>query len=117
MLIVYGEGPPLPSVHLLSVVVLNYFLRLLGINAVSAGLVIGQCSVLVGPFNFSAIADGWSLIFFCLLRLISSRVLTWSYYYMDSEEQYARFILIVILFVRSMAGLIFFCRLFGAIIG
>merc|ERR1712198_746003 len=60
---------------------------------------------------------GWSLIFFSLLRLISSIVFIWSYYYMDSEEQYTRFILIVILFVTSIVALIFFCRLFGAIVG
>ena len=97
--------------------VLNYFLSLTTINIIRIGLVIGQSLLLMGPLQFSSMADGWSLIFFSLLRLISSIVFIWSYYYMDSEEQYTRFILIVILFVRSIVALIFFCRLFGAIVG
>ena len=97
--------------------VLNYFLSLITINIIRIGLVIGQSLLLMGPLQFSSMADGWSLIFFSLLRLISSIVFIWSYYYMDSEEQYTRFILIVILFVRSIVALIFFCRLFGAIVG
>ena len=99
------------------VMVLNYFLSLITINIIRIGLVIGQSLLLMGPLQFSSMADGWSLIFFSLLRLISSIVFIWSYYYMDSEEQYTRFILIVILFVRSIVALIFFCRLFGAIVG
>ena len=87
------------------------------INIIRIGLLIGQSSLFMGPLQFSSMADGWSLMFFSLLRLISSIVFIWSYYYMDSEEQYARFILIVILFVRSIVALIFFCRLFGAIVG
>ena len=97
--------------------VLNYFLSLITINIIRIGLVIGQSLLLMGPLQFSSMTDGWSLIFFSLLRLISSIVFIWSYYYMDSEEQYTRFILIVILFVRSIVALIFFCRLFGAIVG
>lgn len=97
--------------------VLNYFLSLITINIIRIGLVIGQSLLLMGPLQFSSMADSWSLIFFSLLRLISSIVFIWSYYYMDSEEQYTRFILIVILFVRSIVALIFFCRLFGAIVG
>ena len=84
---------------------------------IRTGIAIGQSSLLVGPLDFSATADSWSLMFFSLLRLISSIVFIWSYYYIDSEEQYTRFILIVILFVTSIVALIFFCRLFGAIVG
>lgn len=98
-------------------VVLNYFLSLSAANIVRSGLKIGQSSLFIGPLKISGIADSWSLIFFSLLRLISSIVFIWSYYYMGSEEQYARFILIVILFVRSIVTLIFLCSLFGAIIG
>lgn len=56
-------------------------------------------------------------MFFSLLRLISCIVFVWSYYYIDSEENYSRFIVIVILFVSSMVALIFFSRVFGAMIG
>jgi len=73
--------------------------------------------MLMGPFEISAAVDSWSVMFFSLLTLISSVVFAWSYYYMGSEEQYGRFILIVILFVRSIVALIFFCTLFGAMIG
>lgn len=97
--------------------VLNYFLSLSIINIIRTGLKIGQSLLLMGPLRFSRMADSWSLIFFSLLRLISSVVFVWSYYYMDSEEQYSRFIHIVILFVGSIIALIFFSRLFGAIVG
>ena len=98
-------------------VVLNYFLSLATLNMTRTGLRIGQSSVLMGPLNFSGVADSWSLMFFSLLSLISSIVFVWSYYYMDSEEQYTRFLIIVILFIRSMVALIFFCSLFGVIVG
>ena len=71
----------------------------------------------MGCLNFSLISDRWSLIFFSLLSLISCMVFIWSYYYIDSEENYARFIMIVVLFVRSIVALIFFSRIFGAMIG
>jgi len=71
----------------------------------------------MGPLNFSVASDNWSTLFFSLLSLISSVVFIWSYYYMDSEENYVRFIIIVSLFVRSMVALIFFSRVFGAMIG
>ena len=71
----------------------------------------------VGPFLFRLIADAWSLSFFFLLIVVSCRVLRWSYYYIDGEEFYTRFILIVISFVCSIVILIFMSRLVGALIG
>ena len=77
----------------------------------------GFLFVAVGPLFFSLISDSWSLSFFILLFVVSSRVLSWSYYYIDREEYYARFILIVISFVSSIIILIFIGRLVGALIG
>lgn len=71
----------------------------------------------VGPLFFRIIADNWSLKFFGLLLLVSGRVLSWSYYYMDREEYYGRFIRLVIAFVGSIVILIFIRRLMGALIG
>ena len=90
----------------------TYAAALLSINYFS-----GFLFVAVGPLFFSLISDSWSLSFFILLFVVSSRVLSWSYYYIDREEYYARFILIVISFVSSIIILIFIGRLVGALIG
>lgn len=71
----------------------------------------------LGPLNIEIIGDQWSLRFFSLLRLISGSVFCWSYYYIDSEMNYRRFLRLVISFVRSIILLIFFASLFGALIG
>ena len=97
--------------------VLNYILRLAFLNALTIGIRLGYSTVYMGPLNFSVASDNWSTLFFSLLSLISSVVFIWSYYYMDSEENYVRFIIIVSLFVRSIVALIFFSRVFGAMIG
>ena len=77
----------------------------------------GFLFVRVGSLSFSLVVDTWSLRFFTLLLVVSSRVFRWSYYYIDREEYYSRFILIVMLFVFSMVILIFIRRLVGALIG
>ena len=96
--------------------VFNYwgitFFVLLGIIFSSGSLFVG-----VGPLSFGLVADSWSLRFFALLVVVSSRVFRWSYYYIDREEYYRRFILIVMSFVFSMVILIFMGRLVGALIG
>ena len=96
--------------------VFNYwgitFFVLLGIIFSSGSLFVG-----VGPLSFGLVADSWSLRFFALLVVVSSRVFRWSYYYIDREEYYRRFILIVMSFVFSMVILIFMRRLVGALIG
>ena len=97
--------------------VLNYILRLALLNTLTIGIRLGYSTVYMGPLNFSVVSDNWSTSFFSLLSLISSVVFIWSYYYMDSEENYVRFIIIVSLFVRSIVALIFFSRVFGAMIG
>ena len=78
---------------------------------------LGRVGVIIGPLFFRVIADHWSIRFFGLLIIISSRVMRWSYYYMSGEENYVRFILIIILFVVRIVILIFFGTLVGALIG
>ena len=77
----------------------------------------GFLVVSVGPLRFRLVADSWSLRFFALLLVVSSRVFRWSYYYIDREEYYSRFIAIVMTFVMSMIILIFIRRIVGALIG
>ena len=77
----------------------------------------GKSSVYVSSLLFPVILDPWSSRFFCLLRLISGIVFIWSYYYIDGEENYSRFISIVMRFVASIVILIFLGRFLGAIIG
>jgi len=44
-------------------------------------------------------------------------VVLWSYYYMDGEPHYRRFLRVVVAFVRSMILLIFMSTLYGTLIG
>lgn len=97
----------------MSVVINYWFITLIFLVRLTSG----SLFVNVGSLVFTLIADNWSLRFFCLLLIISSSVLSWSYYYIDREEYYTRFILIVIRFVSSMVILIFMGRLVGALIG
>ena len=61
--------------------------------------------------------DHYSTSFFLLLGLVSGRVVLWSYYYLDSERAYNRFIFLLLSFIISMVMLIFFSNLFVALIG
>ena len=97
--------------------VIVYILSVSLVNVINLTLAIGDSSVFISSLLFPVIADLWSVRFFLLLRLISVTVFIWSYYYMDGEEFYSRFISIVISFVASMVALIFLGRFFGAIIG
>jgi len=49
--------------------------------------------------------------------MISSSVYRWSYYYIDSEEQYKRFFSLILTFILSIVILIVFGNLIGAFIG
>lgn len=65
-------------------------------------------SIRVDPYTFS---------FFCLLGVVGSIVGVWSYYYIDGEITYSRFILLLISFILRIVMLIFFSNLFMALIG
>lgn len=101
----------------LCMVVYIYLILLTALNTFVFSLLIGVSSIYLGPIVFPIIGDSWSTLFLGLLRLISGIVFLWSYYYIDGEENYNRFISIVMRFVRSIVFLIFFGRFFGAIIG
>ena len=61
--------------------------------------------------------DLYSHSFFTLLWVIRSCVGVWSYYYMDREESYKRFIILLYSFIVRMIALIFFSNLFITLIG
>ena len=62
-------------------------------------------------------ADFYSYSFSLLLALVSSCVYIWSYYYLDCEVAYKRFILLIISFIASILLLIFISNLFLGLIG
>ena len=61
--------------------------------------------------------DPYTFSFFILLGIVGARVGAWSYYYIDGEEAYCRFILLLMSFIVSIVMLIFFSNLFIALIG
>ena len=61
--------------------------------------------------------DIYRLSFITLLGIISARVGVWSYYYMDHEPSYNRFISLLFFFILSMILLILFSNLFMTLIG
>ena len=77
----------------------------------------GYVIVKVGPWEINIIIDRWRNRFFTLLILISSAVLLWSYYYIKEEENYGRFVRLVLIFVGRMVVLIFGGALVSALIG
>lgn len=81
------------------------------------GRLLSLNSIQISILNFLIILDLWSINFFALLGLISCRVFLWSYYYMDTEKDFRRFLAIVVRFTLSIVVLIFMGRLFGAMIG
>lgn len=91
----------------------SYLFTVLTLSGVSIGLV-SQC---ISWIYFVIVVDYYSILFFYLLFMISIRVFIWSYYYIDIEENYSRFISLVILFVLSIIILIFFGSLLGSFIG
>ena len=77
--------------------------------ALVSGLVCCQGTISLSlPFSHSLmiVVDEFSLVFLYTLFIVSSRVLLWSYYYLDSDTKYKDFILLVISFLLSMVGLV-----------
>jgi len=65
----------------------------------------------------SIVIDQYSLIFSLVLFYISVAVIKWSYYYMDREELYRRFIYILYIFILCIYMLIFFSNLYFVLVG
>lgn len=61
--------------------------------------------------------DQYTITFYALLGGIVLSVGIWSYYYLASEENYTRFISLLLLFIASMTLLIFFSNMFMSLIG
>jgi len=60
------------------------------------------------PFSHTLVlvVDVFTLVFVHTLIIVSSRVLLWSYYYLDTDLKYKDFIFLVISFLLSMVGLV-----------
>jgi len=77
--------------------------------ATTARLVCCQGTItLFLPFSHTLVlvVDVFTLVFVHTLIIVSSRVLLWSYYYLDTDTKYKDFILLVISFLLSMVGLV-----------
>lgn len=98
-------------------VVINYLIFLVLLNMGTLIVKGGESLILFSSLRFPLVMDVWSSRFLSLLRLISGIVFIWSYYYIDGEEFYQRFIMIVMRFVASIVILIFLSSFYGAIIG
>ena len=96
---------------------MNYLLFLSVLNIGVFFFKGGESSFYIRSLLFPFIIDRWSSIFLALLSLISGIVFVWSYYYIDGEEFYQRFIIIVIRFVASIVILIFLSSFYGAMVG
>ena len=70
-----------------------------------------------GVFPFGVLVDQWARAFISLLCVISGRVFVWSYYYIDGEAVYRRFLGVLTTFVASMVMLILSSSLFLSLVG
>ena len=61
--------------------------------------------------------DVYTTTFFFLLGLVSAAVCIWSYFYIDGETAYSRFMQMLLAFIISIIILIFVSNLFIALIG
>jgi len=88
---------------LLYLLFLINILFLLSTGCIDMGLTVG--------FVCSFRSDSLAFVFFITLTLISVSVLIWSYYYIDSDREFRRFLTIIIMFLGSMFLLVFSARL------
>ena len=102
---------------ILSIMVLLYFFGVLVIMALLLIWVGGSIRLHLAMFALNLVLDFYSFSFLLLLFLISTQVLLWSYYYIDIDSAYRRFLGLVFCFLRSIFILVFFCSLYGALIG
>ena len=77
----------------------------------------GRLGEAAGVFPWGVLADGWAAAFVALLGVISTSVYVWSYYYMDRDPAYRRFMGLLTAFVASMLLLILFSTLFASLVG
>ena len=97
--------------------VFNFFTAYFLIYFTIAGRRIERQTHNIGSIRVSTRVDHYSLAFALILGLIGSSVGLWSYYYLNDERRYVRFILLLLLFLVSMVILIFSSNLFVSTIG
>lgn len=97
--------------------VLLYFITVAAVALAISACVGGTLGQHLGVFSLDLVLDFYSNTFLLLLFLISTQVLVWSYYYIDIEANYRRFLSLVILFLCAIFLLVFCCSLYGALIG
>ena len=92
------------------------YILILGIRGGSLPIY-ASSNIVITMLNFSLAYDLMRFFFFSILYLISLRVVIWSYYYMDREAWYLRFIYILYSFISSIIILIFSSSISFALIG
>ena len=75
------------------------------------------CLYLFRVLYMSVSIDLYSFSFYILLGLVSARVGGWSFYYLRNEEDYRRFIMLLIAFLIRIVLLILFSNLYMTLIG
>jgi len=70
-----------------------------------------------GVFPLGVMVDDWGAAFLALLCLISTCVLSWSYYYIDAVNAYRRFLSVLIAFIVAIAALIIGSSLYSSLVG
>nr|YP_009642914.1 NADH dehydrogenase subunit 5 [Sanguinolaria ovalis]QCQ20478.1 NADH dehydrogenase subunit 5 [Sanguinolaria ovalis] len=90
-----------------------YFIMSRGVVLFEVDLLCGELLNMSVPF----ILDSYSVMFSFVVLLISSSVMLYNGFYMDSEVFYSRFCKLVLLFVLSMLFLVFIPSLLGLMVG
>jgi len=93
---------------LLYTIILFFMLIVLHFGILRCTLGVGSCLVLA--------SDPSSYIFILTLSSISISVLTWSYYYIDTDLDFRRFTSILLLFLCSIFGLVFSADLLSLLV-
>jgi len=93
-------------------------LYLFVVIAISSVVPLGSCILFLGSlFPLGLCSDACCVHFCNILFLISSSVLLWSFYYLDTEAQFVRFVHLVFSFLGSMFLLIFSANLVTILVG
>ena len=95
--------------------ILNFFVVYLTFGLAISHYMDGRL-FFVGPITMRASLDRYSTSFFLLLGVVAAAVGTWAYYYIGEEPHYSRFIMLLLGFLLSIIGLIFFSNMYATFI-
>ena len=95
--------------------ILNFFVVYFAFGLTFSYFIDGRL-FFVGPITMRASLDRYSTSFFSLLGVVSAAVGTWAYYYIGEESNYSRFIILLLGFILSIIGLIFFSNMYATFI-